>query len=195
MIEIISNNHFEVRIWDNPSPAPISCHTQRNSIRLESKKLEFDRISQCLLPNWSFDDLFKDSKGKPHLRDGTHISISHSGDYAAIATATSPVGIDIQIQSPVLFKVREKFCHPIELDQLTQSTDDERYLMIWCAKEAIFKINGHGGNFSRDIFCTHLDQTSDYLIFHQQIQDNKSHNVGVHFFKKPNYFVAVAQNL
>jgi phosphopantetheinyl transferase len=195
MVEITTFPHFEVRIWNGASSAPVSDHPNRSLLRLESRRTEFDKIEQCLLPKWSYHDVFKDSKGKPYLRDGTHVSISHSGDYAAVAISTIPVGIDIQVQSPLLFKVRSKFCHPMELSQLSPSPEDELYLKIWCAKEAIFKINGQGGNFAKDIFCSDLNETSNFLTFHQQIEGNKLQDVGVHFLKKTNYFVAIAQTL
>lgn len=95
---------------------------------------------------------------KPYLPDEQyHFSISHCGDYAAaIVSSHHRVGIDIEIPSYKVNKVRHKFLHPDEDGMIEQlfpgaqlsTEDNEDYLrnvtLLWSAKEAIFKWYGAG---------------------------------------------------
>ena len=45
---------------------------------------------------YSDSDLFYDSFGKPYLKDGKHISISHSYNFSTIVISSIEVGIDIE---------------------------------------------------------------------------------------------------
>jgi 4'-phosphopantetheinyl transferase len=51
----------------------------------------------CMERGLDYDALqfFRSDSGKPSV-DGMHFNVSHSGDYAAIAAGTSPVGIDVE---------------------------------------------------------------------------------------------------
>lgn len=70
-----------------------------------------------------------------------HISLSHSGNRAAIAvSAEVPVGIDLQESSPRLRRVRERFLTPEQL--LLWGDDDEALLRLWTIKEAVYKAAG-----------------------------------------------------
>jgi len=88
---------------------------------------------------------------KPFLRDEAyHFSISHCGDYAAaIASRSRRVGIDIELPSEKLGRIREKFLHPSEADAMNrgQASMEEmsKLTLFWSAKEAVFKWWGHGG--------------------------------------------------
>ncbi|HNQ27892.1 MAG TPA: 4-phosphopantetheinyl transferase, partial [Aquaticitalea sp.] len=44
------------------------------------------------------EDLFYDDNGKPHLKDGKHISITHSFEFSAVIVSNNAVGIDIEKQ-------------------------------------------------------------------------------------------------
>lgn len=79
--------------------------------------------------------------GKPYFADGkAHLSISHTGGYVAvIVSETNEVGIDIEKISERVHKVAHKFvrddeCLPEEPAQKTQAL-----LLIWSAKETMFK--------------------------------------------------------
>lgn len=54
---------------------------------------------------------------KPYLEDEAfHFSISHCGDYAAaIVSRNKRVGVDIEIPTPKVEKIKHKFLHPEEL--------------------------------------------------------------------------------
>lgn len=99
------------------------------------------------------------STKKPFLADEAfHFSISHCGDYAAaIVSRTSRVGIDIEIPSPKVARVRHKFLHAEEQSAIEKEsaaftaqhapTEDiflRKLTLLWSAKEAVFKWYGNG---------------------------------------------------
>lgn len=92
---------------------------------------------------------------KPYLQNEQyHFSISHCGDYAAaIVSKTERVGIDIEIPTEKVLRVRKKFLHKEELKGFNLNevsgegySDDELQLatVLWSAKEAMFKWWGSG---------------------------------------------------
>ena len=96
---------------------------------------------------------------KPFLPgDAFHFSISHCGDYAAVIVSRSyRVGIDIEIPTPRVARVRHKFLHAEELISIEKdhkmlfekgrSGEDlfmRRLTLLWSAKEAVFKWYGNG---------------------------------------------------
>jgi 4'-phosphopantetheinyl transferase len=85
-------------------------------------------------------DLYYDGKGKPHLTNGTHISITHSFTFSAIVLSNTEVGIDIEMQRPKILKIAQKFT-PIE-EYRTLANDDavmRKLTMVWGAKESLYK--------------------------------------------------------
>lgn len=116
-----------------------------------------------LLP-FLFDDfpleeiLIADTR-KPFLeKEQYHFSISHCGDYAAaIVSKTERVGIDIELVTPKIERVRHKFVNDTELLFLddeyrriiqqfrhSKKMEMEFLTMLWSAKESIFKWYSHG---------------------------------------------------
>jgi 4'-phosphopantetheinyl transferase len=89
--------------------------------------------------------------GKPCVKNypSFHFSLSHSGDYVALATANIPVGIDVQeerVSDPD--KLAERFYSDKENEILRKIEDDEErshmFFRIWSAKEAYIKMTGYG---------------------------------------------------
>ena len=84
---------------------------------------------------------------KPFLpEEQYHFSISHCGNYAAaIVSSTYRVGIDIEMITPRVERIKEKFLHPGEL-AFVHSQDQQIPLLtlLWSAKEAMFKWWGNG---------------------------------------------------
>ena len=101
---------------------------------------------------------------KPFLEDEAyHFSISHCTDYAAaIVSKTRRVGVDVEIPSHKVEKIKHKFLHPEELARLqktalvssTSGNEDPllplshdvltRLTLLWSAKEAVFKWWSYG---------------------------------------------------
>jgi len=80
---------------------------------------------------------------KPFLPDEQyHFSISHCGDFAAaIVSKTERVGIDVELLTPRVEKIKHKFLHTEELAMVDHTLVDRIQLLtlLWSAKEAMFK--------------------------------------------------------
>ncbi len=126
-----------------------------------------------------FDDfplgeiLIADTK-KPFLENERyHFSISHCGDYAAaIVSSSERVGVDVELVTPKIERVRHKFVHDSELifineeyalflEQfgMREKVNREFLTMLWSCKEAIFKWYGQG----QVDFRKHMQLTSDIV--------------------------------
>lgn len=98
-------------------------------------------LARTFYPNC---EIYKDEFGKPHLYDiDDEISWSHGGDYAAIiASKNGPTGIDIEKISDRILKIQDKFCNETDLQCLLPGKIAESLLIIWTAKESMFKLYG-----------------------------------------------------
>lgn len=85
--------------------------------------------------------------GKPMLSPATaRINHSHTGDYAVlIHHNTRSVGIDVEQIRPQLQRIYPRFCNEYELNWLGENPSLEILLLIWCAKEALYKAIGQKG--------------------------------------------------
>lgn len=119
---------------------------QLSCIRGTGRRREF-LAARKLLHHMSGRDvrgeLYKDDAGKPHLRSSHfHVSISHTGGYAAAAAHPNPCGIDVQRIVPRIHRLAHKFVSPAEEAQLRDATRLEQLHLIWSAKEALYKAYG-----------------------------------------------------
>lgn len=82
-------------------------------------------------------------EGKPYIPGSlSGISVSHTEDYAAVIIAeNAEAGIDIELPKPRILKIRNKYLHPEE-DKIISEGDIEELTLYWCAKEALYKLNG-----------------------------------------------------
>lgn len=107
---------------------------------------------------YSDQDLFYTPDGKPHLRDGKQISITHSFDFSALIVSNNPVGIDIEKNREKIKSIAPKFIGA-EWDFLDHSHKVEQLTVIWGAKESLYKIHPIGGL----LFKEHLPIAPFYI--------------------------------
>jgi len=92
-------------------------------------------------------DMYYDDFGKPYLKDGNFISITHSYEFTAvIVSKITPVGIDIEKQREKILKIAPKFT-PLR-EYRTLANDDavmRKLTIVWGAKESLYKIYGDKG--------------------------------------------------
>ncbi|WP_165942151.1 4'-phosphopantetheinyl transferase family protein [Luteimonas arsenica] len=95
--------------------------------------------------------IHRDAKGCPRLPgDRLHTSLSHAGRCVAVAaTATGPVGIDIEADARArgMHDIAARVAHPEELQSLAglPAADRDRALLrLWVRKEALLKAAGIG---------------------------------------------------
>ena len=102
-----------------------------------------------LFPDFPYAEIEIADTRKPFLRDEQyHFSISHCSNYAAaIVSSDKRVGIDVELITPRIEKIKHKFLHPTEIRFInSQSTNQHINLLtiLWSAKEAMYKWYGLG---------------------------------------------------
>lgn len=115
----------------------------------------------------------------PHGRQHrpVHFSLSHSGEYAALAfSASSPVGIDIEkVRSSVKsLAIAERFYHPEEAGRLASLPSQARtsyFFQLWTLREAFLKGLGTGFHTAPDSFCISPSQTADLFLITESAVD------------------------
>ncbi len=94
--------------------------------------------------DYSDKDLFYTEDGKPHLKDGKRISITHSFHFSAIIVSNQVIGIDIEKNREKIIRIADKFVGK-ENEFLTETNLVAQLTIIWGAKESLFKIHPDGG--------------------------------------------------
>lgn len=130
-------------------------------------------------------DLFYDEYGKPHLLDGTYISITHSFIFSSIIISNQRVGIDIEKQRDKIKSIANKFCD-YEFPFSEENDIIKKLTVIWGAKEAVFKIKNECGiSFKNHIKINHFEildsktmatlsfnsNTDEFKIYFLEIED------------------------
>lgn len=143
-------------------------------------------------------DLYYDEFGKPHLKDGKHISITHSHQFSAIILSDQTVGIDIELQREKIIKIADKFCDSefqfLSPGFVTEKTQEyiRKLTIIWGAKESIFKIRNEKGISFKD----HIKVNAFYLENKQAIAqlhfDNLIKDFIIHFEEIENFTLVYA---
>ncbi len=98
-------------------------------------------------------DLFYDDNGKPHLKDGKHISITHSFTFSGVIVSDKEVGIDIEMQRDKIAVIAHKFVD-YEFNYLDKSADDyiNKLTVIWGIKESLYKLFATPGMLFKEHF-------------------------------------------
>ncbi len=118
-----------------------NCASRVTNMKSDLHRRGFMSIRHLLaLEGYTDHDLFYDENGKPHLKNGKHISITHSFNFSAIIISDIEVGIDIEKQRNKILKIAHKFT-PIE-EYRTIANEDammRKLTIVWCAKESLYK--------------------------------------------------------
>lgn len=107
-------------------------------------------------------DLMYDAQGKPHLRDGKHISITHSFEFSALIISSKNVGIDIEKQREKIIRIADKFVGSEFKFLHPEQNYIENLSIIWGAKEALYKMcNSRSLSFKQDMHIQDFTQNQD----------------------------------
>jgi phosphopantetheinyl transferase len=116
-----------------------------NSMKSQLHQRGFLSIRHLLKEvGYSDADLIYDEFGKPHLKNGKFISITHSFTFTAIIVSDKfHVGIDIEKQREKILKIAHKFT-PFEEYKTIANVDAliSKLTIVWGAKESLYKIYG-----------------------------------------------------
>lgn len=138
------------------------CQMRFDGMKSEMHRRAFLSIRHLLaLYNYVDQDLIYNDAGKPHLKDGKHISITHSNNFTGIIISSSDeVGIDIEMQRDKILRIAHKFTPFEEYRTLANTAAIIRKLtIVWGAKESLYKIYGQQG-----ISFLHHINVSDFLF-------------------------------
>ncbi len=160
----ISNDTSSIFIWDvTESESELSKGLDElvTDRILRNNKLEKRRIEKYvqayLLIQANIDPLSVSysHSGKPFIEsNGNHISISHSGKFAALMVNNTSCGIDIEKENPIIEKISSKF---LNKDEIIFLPIPGALTWIWCIKEAVFKYFGERVFFKKDIVIDRID--------------------------------------
>jgi len=92
-------------------------------------------------------DLYYSADGKPHLKDGKNISITHSYAFSAIIVSDRSIGIDMEMQREKVITIAEKFLEPefAFLDPTNLNEYMQKLIILWGVKEAVYKMVSRKG--------------------------------------------------
>jgi len=126
------------------------------SMKSESHQKGFMAVRMLLQYNGYTDfDLYYDEFGKPNLKDGKNISISHSFGFSVIILSDKNVGIDLELRRDLVKKIAYKFAEEEFVYECENNPPEfvSKLTVIWGVKEAIFKVrNEIGISFKDHIF-------------------------------------------
>ncbi len=83
-------------------------------------------------------DLLYQPDGRPFLKDGRYVSISHSHAFAALYIGSEACGIDIE---KISTKLRKAKSHFIQKEVIPAGIEPQALTVIWTVKEAIYKLS------------------------------------------------------
>jgi 4'-phosphopantetheinyl transferase EntD len=143
--------------------------------------------------NYDDNDLFYDDNGKPHLKDGKQISITHSFNFSAVIVSDGIVGIDIEKQRDKITIIAHKFID-YEFDYLNENDPDyiKKLTTIWCVKESLYKLFATPGlSFKKYFlvipFTIEEEETVAWIDY-----ENKKHRFNIHFLEFEGFTCAYA---
>lgn len=154
---ILASETTKVLIWKVTEPEEVlakeivltdSCENRMLQMKSEAHRRAFLSIRHLMaLEGYEDRDLVYDAFGKPHLKSGEYISISHSHNFTGIILSSSDeVGIDIEKQREKILRIAHKFT-PLEEYRTIANTDALvlKLTKVWCAKESLYKIYAQPG--------------------------------------------------
>ena len=167
-------------------------------------------LLKYLFPDFPLELIRIADTRKPYLEDEAfHFSISHCSDYAAaIVSRNKRVGVDIEVPSPKVEKIKHKFLHTDELtraignrklvrskkegaiNDIVESTTSQpinystiqRLTLLWSAKEAVFKWWSYGSvDFSEMIRLDDFSLSTDGIIRSRFHAPERSYDLDLHY--------------
>ena len=157
------NSQTTVKIWkitesydDLMQPLALKPESLERVIGMKSEIHQRGFLSiRHLLRSFGYtdEDLYYDQFGKPHLKDGKYISISHSFTFSGVVVSNENVGIDIEKQRDKIGIIAHKFVN-YEFEYLDKEGQNyiKRLTIIWCIKESLYKLFATPGMLFRNHF-------------------------------------------
>ncbi|MBQ4819789.1 4'-phosphopantetheinyl transferase superfamily protein [Aquimarina sp. MMG016] len=143
------------------------CQNRVDNMKSEMHRRGFMSVRHLLAGfGYTDHDLFYDDFGKPHLKDGKQISITHSYEFAGVIVSDKLVGIDIEKQREKIHRIAHKFVES-ESEFVEQHNEDKTRVLtvIWGAKESLYKLYGTAGlSFEQNIHIKPFDLKMPFTL-------------------------------
>ena len=200
--EILLPNNTSVYLWKiNEEISDLKQHlllTEISTNRLAKMKSEshikgFLAVRKLLNTiDYTDSDLYYDSFGKPLLKNGKNISISHSHEFACIIIGDKNVGIDIELKSEKILKNISLLFNEDFILNTKENKENAITLTTfgWAIKEALFKlIPENDVSFKDNILIQPFQLNENSCIANVEI-NNKKTTYTIHLETIENYVLA-----
>ena len=167
-------------------------NTLIQNFKSEFKKKQF--LASRFLLKMEFGDwkTLQNLYGKPQpINNSTEISITHDRGMVGIIKSLNPCGIDIQEITPKVIRVKSKFINKNDIYFFSKKEKD--LTVLWCAKEALYKINGNPNIFFKEHMIIEESEVENIVIgkiIHPEFR--KDYKLKVHFIE--NYCLVYTLN-
>ncbi|MFB9055394.1 4'-phosphopantetheinyl transferase family protein [Mariniflexile ostreae] len=200
---IVPNSQTTVKIWKITEsfealmqPLSLKPTTLERVLSMKSEWHQRGFLSvRHLLAAFGYEDadLFYDVYGKPHLKDGKQISITHSFNFSAVIISDATVGIDIEKQRDKIAVIAHKFID-YEFDYLDENATDyiKKLTTIWCVKESLYKLFATPGLSFKSCFMVIPFASSDVETVAWIDYKNEKHRYNIHFLEFEGFTCAYA---
>jgi len=123
--------------------------------KIKQKKSQYQSVSAGLLLEYALQEkgltgreltFLVNKDGKPYIAEcpDFHYSLSHSGEFVALAIEATPVGIDIEGLRAGYQKLANRFFSEEEIAFLQNNWSDSLFTKLWTRKESYLKATGYG---------------------------------------------------
>ncbi|WP_160067928.1 4'-phosphopantetheinyl transferase family protein [Sphingobacterium bovisgrunnientis] len=136
-----------------------------------------------------------DSNGKPYLPDYPYkISLTHSFEYAGVMLSTQgDCGMDLELVMDKVLRIKEKFLKPEELAFINPENEILQLYACWCAKEAVYKLQGNKGvSFLDDMTIKTFNYKPQGVMLLDLTKDNQTVTYEVYYEQFQNYMLGYA---
>ncbi len=156
--------------------------TLQNNITHPYKRLQHlagRYLLPYLFPDFPSSSIAIADTRKPYLPDEQyHFSISHCGNYAAaIVSSEERVGVDLELYTERVQRIKHKFLHPSELEFVNNIVEEKHtqlLTLLWSAKEAMFKWWGNGEVDFSEVLRIHPFLMQQEGIIHARFEKGKT---------------------
>jgi len=147
-----------------------------------------------MLHTTHFIDLQVDEFGKPFLANFDYkLSISHSGHRVAVILSDREVGIDIQHISTKILDLYSRFASQKEIEFLQEPNEIEKMYVVWCGKEALYKLYGKKKlDFRQNLAIDKFEWENEGIVKGHIIKGPYTKELPINYRKMDDYLLAFA---
>ncbi len=145
-----------------------------------------------MLDTPGYIDCPSDENGKPYLANFPYkISLTHSFDYVSVMmSANREVGIDLELIKPKILRIANKFMKDEELALIDPAHEILQLYACWCAKEAVYKLQGNRGvSFRENMTILPFEYQNQGVLSLRLESEDRNHTFRVHYERFQEYML------